>query len=93
MDIADVCEETERTAYVVIPDAGWPTWEPFPAARGTPWMAEAIREGRVATSRQASWEAAWYDGGLTIGPQSAPTPAERAGAEALGGPQAWEGRV
>ena len=78
-------------AHVAIPDEGAPPWDAFPAVWGTSWMVEAIQEGLVATTRQASWEAAWYDGGLTMRPQSAPTRAESAGEEALGGPKAWRG--
>ena len=49
-------------------------------------MAEAIREGLVATIGRRPEEAAWYDGGLTIRPQSAPTP-RRAQEK-----RRWEGR-
>ena len=69
----DVFEETALKAHVVIPDEGQPTWEAFPDAWGSPWMAEAIREGLVATIMQAPGEAAWYFGGLTIRPQQTPT--------------------
>jgi hypothetical protein len=61
--------------WEVITQEGRPTWDAFPDAWGTPWMAEAIREGLVATIGQAPWEAAWYDGGLTMRPQSATPPA------------------
>jgi hypothetical protein len=74
MDISDVCEATALKAHVVIHDAGRPTWNTFPDAWSSSWMAEAIREGRVATMRQASDEAAWYDGGRTMRPQR-PAPA------------------
>ncbi len=75
MDIYDVFEETALKAHVVIPDEGRPTWDAFPDEWGSPWMAEAIREGLVATIRQAPCEAAWYYGGLTIRPQSVTTEA------------------
>ena len=74
MDISHVFEATEFKAHVAIADEGRPTWDAFPEARGSPWMAEAIREGLVATIRQAPDEAAWYYGGLTIRPQH-PAPA------------------
>ena len=74
MDIYDIFEETEIKAHVAISDEGRPTWNAFPEAWGSPWRAEAIREGLVATIRQAPDEAAWYYGGLTIRPQR-PTPA------------------
>jgi hypothetical protein len=73
MDIYDVFEETELKAHLAIPDEGQPTWDAFPEAWGSPWMAEAIREGLVATIMEAPGEAAWYYGGLTIRPQRTAT--------------------
>jgi hypothetical protein len=68
MHIYDVFEATTLKAHVVIPDEGPPTWDASPDAWGSPWMAEAIQEGLVATIRQAPGEAAWYYGGLTVRP-------------------------
>ena len=65
MDIANVCVATALQAHVVMPDEGRPPWEAFSDVWGRPWRAEVIREGRVATMRQASDAAAWYDGGRT----------------------------
>ena len=75
MDIYDVFEDTALQTHVIIPDQGRPTWDAFPDAWGSPWMAEAIREGLVATIREAPDEAAWYYGGLTIRPQRTTTAA------------------
>ena len=79
------------TAFLATPTKGRrPGMPSLPCGARRRWWSRS-GEGLVATIRQASWEAAWYDGGLTMRPQSAPTPAESAGEEALGGPKAWRG--
>jgi hypothetical protein len=75
MHISHVFEETTLKAHVALADEGRPTWDAFPKAWGSPWMAEALREGLVATIMQAPCEAACYDGGLTIRPQQTATEA------------------